>query len=275
MLRLMVRVESDEWVFGFPQNDVVIGAASMNGLVLDHETVAARHARITHDRGQVTITSLDRAHPTRVNAQDVARSVVREGDVIDIGAYRLGILDRDPPGLVEKDFLDAIARAPHDDAPRAVYGDWLEESGRLEDAAFLRAQIEVRRLASDNARFLELSETIRELAPRMPYSWRRAVARPAIENCSFEPGVQFEVQCPKNWDDLERTEKPDERWCKSCKKRVYYASTIPAARRLAIAGQCVSVDLVVPRFEGDLEPQPIQMRGAMLPPRYRTLPPGS
>lgn len=275
MLRLMVRVESDEWVFGFPQNDVVIGAASMNGLVLDHVTVAARHARITHDRGEVTIVSLDRAHPTRVNAQDVARSVVREGDVIDIGAYRLGILDRDPPGLVEKEFLDAIARAPHDDAPRAVYGDWLEENGRLEDAAFLRAQIEVRRLASDNARFLELSETIRELAPRMPYSWRRAVARPAIENCHFEPGVQFEVQCPKNWDDLERTERPDERWCKSCKKRVYYANTIPAARRLAIAGQCVSVDLVVPRFEGDLEPRPIQMRGAMLPPRHRMLPPGS
>lgn len=85
MLRLMVTVGADEWVFGFPQDDVVIGAARESGLVLAHDSVAARHARVSSRGGEVTLESLDTSRPARVNAYDIGRSVVREGDVIDIG----------------------------------------------------------------------------------------------------------------------------------------------------------------------------------------------
>jgi uncharacterized protein (TIGR02996 family) len=37
-------------------------------------------------------------------------------------------------------FLRAILAAPGDDAPRLVYADWLEESGRTARAAFIRVQ---------------------------------------------------------------------------------------------------------------------------------------
>lgn len=264
MLRLMVAVGTDEWVFGFPQDEVVIGAAKANGLVLDHRAVAAKHAKISIARGDVVAEALDA--PLIVNDREIGATVVREGDVIEIGPYRLGVLNRDPPGKVEQSFLDDIARAPQDDALRSVYSDWLEERGRFDDAELLRAQIEIRTLTSTNDRFAELSAKIQKLAPRMSLTWRRAVARPAIENCE----IRFEVQCPKTWDELAPTEKPDERMCHACSRRVHYATTIENARRLAIAGQCVSIDLVVPRYEGDLKRRAVQMRGMMLaPPRTR------
>lgn len=263
MLRLMVAVGTDEWVFGFPQDEVVIGAGKANGLVLNHDAVAAKHAKISLARGDIFAEALDA--PVIVNDREVAHVVVREGDVIEIGPYRLGVLNRDPPGKVEQSFLDDIARSPQDDGLRSVYSDWLEERSRFDDAEFLRAQIEIRTIKESNERFLELSRKIQKLAPRMSLAWRRAVARPAIENC----GIQFEVQCPKTWDELVPTDKPDERHCNSCQRRVHYATTIDKARRLAIAGQCVSVDLVVPRFDGDLKPQRINARGGMVMPPAR------
>jgi uncharacterized protein (TIGR02996 family) len=260
MLRLMVTVGADEWVFGFPQDEVVIGAERASGLVLNHEHVAARHAQFSLLRGDVVAMSLDPNRPVVVNDVEIARAVVKEGDAIEIGPYRLGVLNRDPPSKREQEFLETIARNPQDDSYRAVYGDWLEENGRSADAQFLRAQIEIRTLTAANERFAELSQLVAKLAPKTSLAWRRAVARPAIENC----GVKFEVQCPKRWDELSATAKPDERWCKTCERNVHYATTIEKARRLAIAGQCVSVDILVPRSKGDLEPRRIQMRGAMM-----------
>lgn len=259
----MVTVGNDEWVFGFPQDEVVIGAAPSSGLVLDHETVAPRHAKIALQKGRAFAESLG-AQPLVVNDQSIGRKVIQEGDVIEIGVYELGILSRDPPGKMEQDLLDAIAKSPQDDAPRAVYGDWLEENGRHEDAEFLRAQIEIRRLGQGGERFLALSRTIATLGPRMPAAWRRAVARPAIENCD----ARFEVDCPKTWDELAPTEKADERWCRACSRRVYYATSIERARRLAIVGRCVALDLTVPRRPNDLRPEPaspVMMMGAVAP----------
>ena len=199
----------------------------------------------------------------RVNAQDVARSVVREGDVIDIGAYRLGILDRDPPGLVEKDFLDAIARA-RTTTLRAVYGDWLEESGRLGDAAFLRAQIEVRRLASDNALPRAVRDD-RELAPRDARTRGAAPSPAGDRELQLRARVQFEVQCQDDADRTSRAHRAARRALVQELQRACVSSTIPAARRFAIAGQCVP-SICGPALRR--RPQaPAQSRcGAMLPP---------
>ena len=38
-------------------------------------------------------------------------------------------------------FLDDILAHPHDDAPRLIYADWIEERGEAERAQFIRRQI--------------------------------------------------------------------------------------------------------------------------------------
>src|SRR5262245_1043172 len=57
--------------------------------------------------------------------------------------------------------LAAIWEQPHDDTPRLIYADWLEEHGQPERAEFIRVQCEL-------ARFEEWDESPRkdELAKR-------------------------------------------------------------------------------------------------------------
>ena len=46
----------------------------------------------------------------------------------------------------EQALLQAVLDDPEDDGIRLIYADWLEEHGRAERAAFIRAQIEDARL---------------------------------------------------------------------------------------------------------------------------------
>ena len=41
--------------------------------------------------------------------------------------------------------IRTVLSNPEDDAPRLIYADWLEEHGRVEDAEFIRVQIELAR----------------------------------------------------------------------------------------------------------------------------------
>lgn len=272
MLRLSVALGTDEWVFGFPQDDVIVGSARTNGLVLAHDMVADRQVRFTLQPDQrIFMTVLDRTHRMRLNGLDAPVDChVGEEDVITIGPYRLGLLLRDPAGAAEQAFLDAIARSPEDDGSRAVYSDWLEEHGQADEARFLRAQIELRGIPdAASPRFQALTRLVKEMAPRMSLDWRRAIARPYIENCN----LQMEVRCPKNWDDLSRTARPDERFCGTCQRSVTYVTDLSKAQRLARQGECLVVDLTVHRFPNDLAPPPpleslgpIPLPGVYLPP---------
>jgi uncharacterized protein (TIGR02996 family) len=162
---------------------------------------------------------------------------------------------------IERSFLDAIEINPRDDDARAVYGDWLDENGRRDEAEFLRAQLTIKTLTPDDARFQELSTTMREIAPKLSPEWRRTVAQPPLENC----GLQFEIKCPKRWDALAPTASPTERFCDSCNRNVHYASTAAEARRLVLANHCVVVDIAAQRYPNDLRPAP-PMPGMFSPP---------
>ena len=48
-----------------------------------------------------------------------------------------------PDGEVERRLAGAVLAAPHDPEPAAVYADWLEQTGRLDDAAALRPTVRV------------------------------------------------------------------------------------------------------------------------------------
>jgi uncharacterized protein (TIGR02996 family) len=49
----------------------------------------------------------------------------------------------------EEAFIQAIRETPHDDAPRLIYADWLEEHGQADRAEFIRLQCRFARLTED------------------------------------------------------------------------------------------------------------------------------
>jgi uncharacterized protein (TIGR02996 family) len=70
-----------------------------------------------------------------------------------------------PPPAARQGFLRAICDRPGDDVPRLVYADWLEDNGRLEEAAAVRADGWQPRVIR-----------VREVTPNLPASYesRRA-----------------------------------------------------------------------------------------------------
>jgi uncharacterized protein (TIGR02996 family) len=76
----------------------------------------------------------------------------------------------------EKALLAAIWAAPHDDLPRLVYADWLDESGDPAKAAraeFIRVQCELAKMVNQQLRHpvrSELKTQIREIDDRRMFS---------------------------------------------------------------------------------------------------------
>jgi uncharacterized protein (TIGR02996 family) len=171
------------------------------------------------------------------------------------------------PLLAEEAFVRAIQEEPDDDAPRRMYADWLEEHNDPR-GEYLRllARLEATDPKSPERR--ELRARLRELRKSIDPAWRATVARPPIERCP-----KFAFKCPKRWDRLTATDDPAVRYCKSCRRNVYYCATVAEARSRARRGHCVAVDLVPVRRPRDLSPPrcrpPRRLMGRMLPHRLR------
>jgi len=74
----------------------------------------------------------------------------------------------------EKALLAAIWEHPHDDTPRLVYADWLQENGQPERAEFIRVQVELARLDEwDEERRPALKKQEEKLLKRCEKLWRR------------------------------------------------------------------------------------------------------
>src|SRR5262249_5853269 len=124
----------------------------------------------------------------------------------------------------------------------------------------------VKALSPRDPRFRQLSDRITALGPGLPLSWRRAVARPPVENCE----ARFELLCPQRWDALARTDTPGARFCDVCRRSVYYASNMRDAPRLALSGECVAIDVdPETRYPGDLDRERHVTAGMIAPPRPR------
>jgi uncharacterized protein (TIGR02996 family) len=168
----------------------------------------------------------------------------------------------------EDDFLRAVCADPKDDALLKVYSDWLEEQG---DAA-----------SAGKAEFLRLTAApaepgrdarLHKLAASLDTDWLAVVSRMRIENCAKKraegetrrPGpVRFEFVCDRRWEDLRPTDERAVRFCDACELHVHYCDTITDARKHALRGHCVAVDLGVMRREWDLRERRILM-GRMSP----------
>jgi uncharacterized protein (TIGR02996 family) len=79
---------------------------------------------------------------------------------------------RKKPAGQDGAFLDAIAEAPEDDAPRLIYADWLEDNAQPHRAEFIRAQCRLARMEEYDPDRLPLEQREAELLCVCEEQWK-------------------------------------------------------------------------------------------------------
>lgn len=152
----------------------------------------------------------------------------------------------------DRAFIRGILSEPTNDVARLVYADWLDEQ---EDprGEFLRLEVAEARgeLASPSNDPNSPKRRLRYLRHQLDPFWLAMIERPLIEKCPKT--IQFEFECPKQWDNLDTTENDLVRFCPSCQKNVYFCHTIDEAVEHAWRRECVAVAPQVPRQPRDLD----------------------
>lgn len=97
------------------QERISVGRKSSNQVQIDDLAISGEHVRITTILGDVFLEDLDSTNGTSVNGKPVTRSVLSDGDVVELGKYRMKFVA--PSGPIE-------------DAPVAV-GDKALQPGSL------------------------------------------------------------------------------------------------------------------------------------------------
>lgn len=108
-IRLLVSSgQSSLRVVAVTKECLTIGRRPYNDIELDDLTVSGEHALIRTRGRESVVHDLESRNGTLVNGMAVARRVLCEGDVIDIGIYRLRYV-LDPPRFAEPASDDAAA----------------------------------------------------------------------------------------------------------------------------------------------------------------------
>jgi len=234
----------------FDRDRLVIGRFPSSDIVLDDPRVSPHHAELRREGDRYVATDLGSRTGTRVGGAWLRGStLVSPGDPMEIGPFRLAIASSDTWAHDPELGLVTMIRArPHDDAPRLVYADWLEEQGDPRRAEFLRLGVLLKRMPGGHPDLRRATARLRQLAASLPLGWRTVVARPLIERCG-----PFELVCPKSWDALRSTDRDGVRFCAVCESPVHYCGTLEEAREHARKGHCVALDGAIPRTSGDLD----------------------
>lgn len=251
--------ELGERRLSFERREVRVGAAADNDVVLEH--AGAHHARLLRQGGAFVVIDLSGGR-TAVDGRPIrAPTVLHSGETLNIGPYGIGLFEGADPRLsadpVEAAFLAAIDAQPRELQPRLVYEDWLEESGQIDKAELMRLSRKMKTLATDDPELAKVDRRLRALHASTDAGWRALVADPVLENCP----VRFSVRCPMQWEALRGTDVPGVRHCDACDRSVHYCTTVRDLEHHALRGNCVAVDLAVPRRPGDLTPPPPPMAG--------------
>jgi uncharacterized protein (TIGR02996 family) len=278
-----------------PGTVVRIGSAPDNALVLRHPGVAPHHAIVVERDGRAVAvdTGASRGGTVVDGRRIEAATPLDDGSVLCIGPFTLRVRreaptrpsfslalprgpDTDGPpsaepaterfggsGLLsasddpaELEFLRAVQDDPDDAAARAVYADWLEERGDEARAEYLRIVSTLDLDTPDH----DLLAQMNMQGANLPRSWRAAVAPRAmkIERCPLEDRRRgSDPECPRSWGGLRRQAGVDDlRLCSRCERHVHYVDDLRSARRVRASGSGVVVDLVLPRWQGDLDVEP-------------------
>jgi uncharacterized protein (TIGR02996 family) len=145
---------------------------------------------------------------------------------------------RGRPAVVEEDrFLQAILADPEDAGIRMVYADWLEERGDPR-GEYLRLESALSALPPDDERRGGLETRLQDLRASIDPDWLVILSRSKIDFCDRF----FRFRCPKQWERLQLTADPRVRFCRACRKSVYYCQGLAEGLRHAAAGHCVALD---------------------------------
>jgi uncharacterized protein (TIGR02996 family) len=153
----------------------------------------------------------------------------------------------------EAGFLSAIQQAPADETARLVYADWLDEQGdpaKTARAEFIHLELQMAKVPEQSINRIRWLNKLRKLAANIDARWLAIVSHPRLEACR----MQFQFECPKQWDKLTPTKDAKVRFCESCKQQVHFCTTLREARSRAAQRQCVAVTLGLIRRPGDLSP---------------------
>jgi uncharacterized protein (TIGR02996 family) len=82
---------------------------------------------------------------------------------------------------LEEAFLRDIHERPHDDTPRLVYADWLDDNGRPERAEFIRVQCRLAELPTGHPERPALEKRQHALWKKNAKAWRKPLPRPGRE----------------------------------------------------------------------------------------------
>lgn len=225
---------------------------------------------LRNDLSPTFLSVLRRAHqgdpaaryPTLAALLDALRPLAGEHHALVDRAFSLTKPTRPAlAAMADDEMLEAIGNG--DETARLVYADVLEERGLEPHARWLRLESKVQ-----VAKGPEREALLKELAPLREVvgaEFLATVGRPAIERCE----LIFGFRCPLKWTELERTAKPLERYCKVCDSTVHFADSPERLAELSWQGNCVAVDVAVPREEGDDESYGVAVMGRVAPRRRR------
>ena len=72
-------------------------------------------------------------------------------------------------------FRRAIVAEPHDDVPRMVYADWLQENGQDERAEFIRLQCRLAEMLEDSPDYAAMRKREEKLLRKNKRRWTKPV----------------------------------------------------------------------------------------------------
>lgn len=153
----------------------------------------------------------------------------------------------------EAGFLASIQQTPADETARLVYADWLEERGDAiskSKADFIRFELQLSTAPEQSLNRVRWQNKLKKLV--VDARWLAIVSHPRLEACR----MQFEFECPKQWEKLTPTGDHNRRHCDQCQQDVHFCNSIREARNHAAQGHCVAVSPGVARLSGDLVPLP-------------------
>lgn len=99
-----------------------IGRRSHNDLVIDNLAVSGEHAVVFKGGDDYYIEDLGSTNGTTVNGQPIKKHVMRDGDIVEIGKYRLKFIERDTPaeGAVDFDTSQPLKREFYGPSPATI-----------------------------------------------------------------------------------------------------------------------------------------------------------
>ncbi len=109
--------------FKLEKNTVTIGRKPHNDLQIDNLAVSGEHARLSMIGADVFLEDLDSTNGTQVNGQPVKRQLLQDGDLVELGKYKLKFMAegaaKAAAGAPQEDFEKTMVIRPGGVKPTA------------------------------------------------------------------------------------------------------------------------------------------------------------